>query len=129
MGPCEPFACCRWACTWSGRALYWAVLLIKYSKNAMSDPSAVKHPRRRDVCQQTAEAYMMVPQRMKGNPKAHLPPENWPPICDSPEMDTVRQPKCAFYCDGDVLPGKEYWLTTKAVRKIPRIPLEKLDTG
>ena len=38
-----------YACTWSGRRLYWALLLLKYQV-AMAEPEAVEEPTQEQMC-------------------------------------------------------------------------------
>ena len=38
-----------YACTWSGRRLYWALLLLKYQA-AVAEPEAVEEPTAEQTC-------------------------------------------------------------------------------
>ncbi|CAI5519371.1 unnamed protein product [Closterium sp. Naga37s-1] len=39
----------QYACTWSGRRLYWALLLVKYH-DVLQDPSAITEPTANEIC-------------------------------------------------------------------------------
>ena len=52
-----------YACTWSGRRLYWALLLLKYQA-AMADPEAVEEPSGKQICKnQCVKGAVLIPMR------------------------------------------------------------------
>ncbi|CAI7761158.1 unnamed protein product, partial [Closterium sp. NIES-53] len=96
------------ACSWEGRRLYWAVLLIKYSASAMEDPSKVKAPEQLFECKDPPKQQDIEPRRTAKD-KRPTPPL-WPAYCSSPEEDANQSP-CAHFCEGKMAESKWKWLT------------------
>ncbi|CAI7897333.1 unnamed protein product [Closterium sp. NIES-53] len=111
----------RWACTRSGHTLYWAILLIKYSKNALQDPSTIKAPVK-TLCQDPLDpallemAGLAAPSSPSSSPALSLP-DSWPPVCSRDNIDRSTQPKCVYYCQKGVIPGKSFvWVSAEALK-------------
>ncbi|CAI7876436.1 unnamed protein product, partial [Closterium sp. NIES-54] len=111
----------KWACTRSGHTLYWAILLIKYSKNALQDPSTIKAPVK-TLCQDPLDpallemAGLAAPSSPSSSPALSLP-DSWPPVCSRDNIDRSTQPKCVYYCQKGVIPGKSFvWVSAEALK-------------
>ncbi|CAI5966811.1 unnamed protein product [Closterium sp. NIES-64] len=111
----------KWACTRSGHTLYWAILLIKYSKNALQDPSTIKAPVK-TLCQDPLDpallemAGLAAPSSPTSSPSLSLP-DSWPPVCSRDNIDRSAQPKCVYYCQKGVIPGKSFvWVSAEALK-------------
>ncbi|CAI5508241.1 unnamed protein product [Closterium sp. Naga37s-1] len=111
----------KWACTRGGHTLYWAILLIKYSKNALQDPSTIKAPVK-TLCQDPLDPALL---EMAGLAAASSPtsspslslPDSWPPVCSRDNIDRSAQPKCVYYCQKGVIPGKSFvWVSAEALK-------------
>eukprot|EP00271_Cylindrocystis_brebissonii_P023139 TRINITY_DN93_c0_g3_i1.p1 TRINITY_DN93_c0_g3~~TRINITY_DN93_c0_g3_i1.p1 ORF type:complete len:530 (-),score=85.58 TRINITY_DN93_c0_g3_i1:629-2218(-) len=99
----------RYVCSWEGRALYWAIALVKYEAEAMEDPDDVHIPL--TLCNGRAPHALSRP--FEGfSPKA--------PKCGTPEAES-NQPKCAYYCsDGEVVKAKWQWLSSASLSEMQR---------
>ncbi|GJP55514.1 hypothetical protein CLOM_g14464 [Closterium sp. NIES-68] len=96
------------ACTWEGRRLYWAILLIKYSESAMEDSSQVKVPDQLFECKNLPKQQDIEPPHSSLDIKST--PPLWPAYCNSPEEDANQSP-CAHFCEGKLAESKWKWLT------------------
>ena len=98
----------RRACSFDGRMLYWAVLLAKYSTQAMQDASAVLSPEVIHNCSVVPMEWMLqAPDTAKDAPPV---PKNYPPLCrDEDVMD--RQVPCSYFCMHGVIESERHvWL-------------------
>eukprot|EP00475_Leptophrys_vorax_P003563 TRINITY_DN12108_c0_g1_i4.p2 TRINITY_DN12108_c0_g1~~TRINITY_DN12108_c0_g1_i4.p2 ORF type:complete len:354 (-),score=31.29 TRINITY_DN12108_c0_g1_i4:1543-2493(-) len=92
-------------CTWEGRRLYWAILLVKYATSAMEDSSQVQRPDKLFQC---------------NHPPAQMDVENGPnsfepevrePLCGS-EDEIKNESPCGHFCKGgEIVESKWKWLT------------------
>lgn len=106
----------RWACTWSGRTLYWAILLIKYSKDALEIPTAAKPPA--SICNHAFPTEAMRPAKSLKEQQGMVPPQ-WPPRCQLESYSEVEQPPCAFFCIHGSMRGlPEPWLSADSLNHI-----------
>eukprot|EP00270_Netrium_digitus_P015793 TRINITY_DN5588_c0_g1_i1.p1 TRINITY_DN5588_c0_g1~~TRINITY_DN5588_c0_g1_i1.p1 ORF type:complete len:521 (-),score=96.89 TRINITY_DN5588_c0_g1_i1:94-1656(-) len=95
-----------YACTWHGRTLYWAVVLVKYQK-ALTSPELITEPT--NIC--------------SGSPILE-PPGDKPPLvkCTDPKMESLQDSPCSFFCISSPMPEDKFvWLRGESVRSLPRI--------
>eukprot|EP00850_Spirogloea_muscicola_P022977 SM000321S12210 [mRNA] locus=s321:93330:96812:- [translate_table: standard] len=98
----------KWGCTWEGRTLYWAIVLVKWQKNAMEEPQAVEAPA--ELCDGPAVS----------KPIDQVP--NNTPKCGTAEADSSDQPKCTFFCiNGRIDEEKWFWLSSEVFSDLPRL--------
>lgn len=96
------------SCTWSGRRLYWGVLLVKYQA-ALARPQNISAPT--ELC---------------GTPlpelRSDVPAEKAPLTkCVDPEVDTKQAP-CTFFCIGTQMNETKYvWLSSDVLKDTKRI--------
>ncbi|GJP39429.1 hypothetical protein CLOM_g23802 [Closterium sp. NIES-68] len=110
----------KWACTRGGHMLYWAVLLIKYSKNALQDPSTIKAPVK-TLCQDPLDPALLEMAGLSASTSSSPPsltlPDSWPPTCSPDNIDRSAQPKCVFYCRKGIIPSKSFvWVSAEALK-------------
>ncbi|CAI5457936.1 unnamed protein product [Closterium sp. Yama58-4] len=99
----------KWACTKQGHALYWAILLIKYSRNAMEDPSLIRPPGKQLCRKQLSPAILaLADPSTTGTSQPPALPTDWPPACSEEARAQVKQPACVFYCRQGLL--KRAWV-------------------
>lgn len=134
--PCNsaPFRICgappmvprRHVCTWKGRMLYWAVLLVKYSRNALEDPGAIRSPEPSSLCRH--QVNLTAIKRPRLHRELPQPPESWPPGCGVPGADRVAQPPCAYFCrPGQIIGAPQIWVPSSVVDIVPRSTLGRFE--
>ncbi|GJP74137.1 hypothetical protein CLOP_g4766 [Closterium sp. NIES-67] len=100
----------RWGCSLEGRTLYWAILLVKYSTQALEDPSAVQPPERVSTCPAPPDKARMRPTQDESD--RETPDPAWPPVCADKDVARVRQPLCTFFCVKGPMPrNRQIWLS------------------
>ncbi|CAI5982320.1 unnamed protein product [Closterium sp. NIES-65] len=83
----------KWACSKKGHALYWAILLIKYSRNAMEDPSLIRPPGKQLCRKQLSPAILaLADPSTTGTSQPPALPTDWPPACSDEARAQVKQP-------------------------------------
>ena len=90
--------------------LYWAVLLAKYSTQAMQDASKVRSPKVVHNCSDVLRPEWML--HAPDDPRDRFPlPPNYPPMCkDEDVMD--RQVPCSYFCvQGIIDTERHVWLS------------------
>ncbi|CAI5467987.1 unnamed protein product [Closterium sp. Yama58-4] len=80
------------ACTWHGRMLYWALLLVKY-QDVMAEPEKVSKPAR--LCLKPIVAATAVEK----DPASVT--------CSDPAREK-KQPECAFFCAGGIFSPESF---------------------
>ncbi|GJP29180.1 hypothetical protein CLOM_g18152 [Closterium sp. NIES-68] len=92
-------------CTWEGRRLYWAILLVKYSASALEDPANVTQPI-------TFQCNARPTQDDVENSSKYSKPKPaiWIPRCQTPDEEP-NQPPCTHFCAGPLFESKWKWLT------------------
>lgn len=124
--PCPLPLWCRHVCTWKGRMLYWAVLLVKYSQNALEDPGSIHPPPSSSLCQH--QVNLTAIKRPRLHRDLPQPPENWPPICGAPVAAEVTQPPCAYFCNpGQMTDIPQIWVPSSVVEIVPRSTLGRFE--
>ncbi|CAI5460279.1 unnamed protein product [Closterium sp. Yama58-4] len=99
----------QYACTWSGRRLYWALLLVKYH-DVLQDPSAITEPTANEIC--TKQPLLQPPPNATNPALVH---------CADPEAPK-HQPDCAFFCAKATIPDSGLiWLRADVLRGLKKI--------
>ncbi|CAI5495661.1 unnamed protein product [Closterium sp. Naga37s-1] len=94
------------ACTWHGRMLYWALLLVKY-QDVMAEPESVSKPAQ--LCLKPIVAATGVEK----DPASVS--------CSNPGREK-QQPECAFFCAGGIIPPESFkWLPAESLDKLERV--------
>ncbi|CAI5979074.1 unnamed protein product [Closterium sp. NIES-65] len=94
------------ACTWHGRMLYWALLLVKY-QDVMAEPEKVSRPAQ--LCSKPIVAATGVEK----DPASVT--------CSDPNREK-KQPECAFFCAGGIMsPDTFEWLPAESLDKLERV--------
>eukprot|EP00271_Cylindrocystis_brebissonii_P007456 TRINITY_DN21005_c0_g1_i1.p1 TRINITY_DN21005_c0_g1~~TRINITY_DN21005_c0_g1_i1.p1 ORF type:complete len:633 (+),score=80.04 TRINITY_DN21005_c0_g1_i1:272-2170(+) len=96
----------RIACTWKGRALYWGILLVKYSK-LLKHAKRIKAPT--NFC---AEKPIVVAQD---------PPTPEVPSCLEPNVESYMAP-CTYFCSRAPMPEAKFiWLKSDVLDDYVRV--------
>lgn len=100
----------RYACTWEGRSLYWAIALAKYHVEAMEDPKEVKVPLK--ICGGQKPRALIGPHAGYGD--------------GGPKCGTLQaergQPRCSYFCtEGPILKINWQWLSSDQLENVERI--------
>ncbi|CAI5460282.1 unnamed protein product [Closterium sp. Yama58-4] len=99
----------QYACTWSGRRLYWALLLVKYH-DVLQDPSAITEPTANEIC--TKQPLLQPPPNATNPALVH---------CADPDAPK-HQPDCAFFCAKATIPDSGLiWLRADVLRGLKKI--------
>ncbi|CAI5934526.1 unnamed protein product [Closterium sp. NIES-64] len=99
----------QYACTWSGRRLYWALLLVKYH-DVLQDPSAITEPTANEMC--TKQPLLQPPPNATNPALVH---------CADPDAPK-HQPDCAFFCAKATIPDSGLiWLRADVLRGLKKI--------
>ncbi|CAI7878583.1 unnamed protein product [Closterium sp. NIES-54] len=110
----------RWACSKQGHALYWAILLIKYSRNALEDPSLIRPPGKQLCRKQLSPAILaLADPSTTGTSQPPALPTDWPPACSDEARAQVKQPACVFYCRQGIIPTKTHTWVSADVLSAP----------
>lgn len=113
----------KWACTWEGRTLYWAILLVKYSKNALESPESVVAPK--SLCGGRPQKSILKLHTFSKTGAVEVP-SDWPPLCSKvapgPNFDKSSQPPCTFFCIHGRIPEEKWiWLSSEGFSDVPRL--------
>ncbi|CAI5536776.1 unnamed protein product [Closterium sp. Naga37s-1] len=110
----------KWACSKQGHALYWAILLIKYSRNALEDPSLIRPPGKQLCRKQLSPAILALAEpSTTGTSQPPALPTDWPPACSDEARAQVKQPACVFYCRQGIIPTKTHTWVSADVLSAP----------
>ncbi|CAI7782781.1 unnamed protein product [Closterium sp. NIES-53] len=110
----------KWACSKQGHALYWAILLIKYSRNALEDPSLIRPPGKQLCRKQLSPAILaLADPSTTGTSQPPALPTDWPPACSDEARAQVKQPACVFYCRQGIIPTKTHTWVSADVLSAP----------
>jgi len=104
--------------------LYWAVLLVKYSRNALENSGAM-HPPPSSLCQHQVNLTAMKKPRL--HRELPQPPGELAPCLRRTGRDGVTQPPCAYFCSPGEIEGPRYWVPASVVDIVPRSTLGKFE--
>lgn len=100
----------RYACTWEGRTLYWAIALAKYHAEAMENPLEVKAPLKLCGGRKPRALLSAHPGYGEGGPR-----------CGSIQAER-SQAMCAYYCtEGPISKVTWQWLSSQQLDRVERV--------
>ncbi|CAI7783097.1 unnamed protein product [Closterium sp. NIES-53] len=108
-----------YACTWTGRTLYWGLMLVKYY-DTLQNPDAITEPPVKQICDKSP--FPSLPSLPPPSPMLQSPNTTVDPAsvkCADPDA-AKKNPECIFFCSSGTI-NHFIWHKAEALADLKKV--------